>query len=290
MDVRFNTYYNSYNQYNKSNKRPQAFTGKEEAAERILNAAENRIVRSVTGESKSFNSVSDAYDNFCNWVGKNICRPVFDNGFINHIADKIKYKDNAIKFFLIGGSAITSGVYMQQTLTNKKMDKDRKKTLAVNQFLTFLLSTAGALFLDGRLKDWWSAKKEQYFDLNVPNAEDIRHNLKEKNEKIMLRNEGLAEVDKEPLYTLDSYLEKFGKKHFIDPKDYDNLMTKMKGFAALRSIIVFALVYRFLVPIIVTKPANIICEKYLAHKKAKDAQKAQQAELQPQNNQIKTAA
>ena len=51
MDVRFNTYYNSYNQYNKSNKRPQAFTGKEEAAERILNAAENRIAADSEGET-----------------------------------------------------------------------------------------------------------------------------------------------------------------------------------------------------------------------------------------------
>ena len=288
MNVTFNTY-NTYNNYKKSAQRPQTFTGKGEAAERILNAAENTIINSVTGDSKSLTSISQKYDNFCNWVGKHICRPVFDNSLVDNFSDKIKDKDNAIKFFLIGGSAITSGVYMQRTLTNKKMDKDRKKTLAVNQFFTFLLSTAGALFLDKHLKSWWNEKKEQYFDLNVPNAEAIRNSMKEKNEKIKLRNEGLADVDKEPLYTLDSYLEKFGKKHFLDSKDYKNLMTKMKGFAALRSIIVFALVYRFLVPILVTKPANIVCDKNLAHKKAKDAQKAQQVELKPQND-VKTAA
>ena len=33
------------------------------------------------------------------------------------------------------------------------------------------------------------------------------------------------------------------------------------------------MVYRFIVPVAVTKPANILCDKYLAHKKAKAAEK-----------------
>ncbi len=276
MNVTFNTYNNSYTTPNRCKPRPQSFTGKEQAAERALEAAENKIINSVVSDSTFFDSISKKYDAMCNWVGKNICRPVFDNSVIDGIGDKIKGKDNAIKFFLIGGSAITSGVYMQQTLTNKKMDKDRKKTLTVNQFLTFLVSTFGALVIDSHLKKWWNDKKEQYFDLNLPNAEDIRNSMAQKNEKIKLRNQGLTDIDKEPLYNLSTYLEKYGKKHFIDVKDYEKFMTKLEGFAALRSIIVFALVYRFIVPVAVTKPANILCEKYLAHKKNKDAEKAQQ--------------
>ena len=246
MNVTFNLY-NSYtnSKTNQCRPRPQSFTGK--------------------------------YDNFCHWVGENVSRRVFDNALIDGIADKVKGKDNAIKFFLIGGSALTSGVYMQQTLTNKKMDKDRKKTLAVNQFLTFLLSTAGALLLDKHLKTWWDKKKDQFFDLKVPNAEDIRNHMKLLNDKIKLKNENLADADKEPLYKLGDYLDKFGKKHFLTEDDYKKFMTKYKGFGELRSIIVFALVYRFLVPLIVTKPANILCDKYLAYKKSKDAEKLQQA-------------
>ncbi len=257
MNITFNPY-NSYTTSNRCNPRPQAFTGK--------------------------------YDNFCTWVGKNVSRRLFDNGFIDGIAGKVQGKDNAIKFFLIGGSALTSGVYMQQTLINKKMDKDRKKTLAVNQFLTFLLSTAGALLLDKHLKTWWDKKKDQFFDLKVPNAEDIRNSMKQMNEKIKLKNEKIADADKEPLYKLGSYLEKFGKKHFLNEDDYKAFMTKYKGFGELRSIIVFAMVYRFLVPLMVTKPANFLCDKYLAHKKAKDSEKLQQAELKPQGSNIKTAA
>jgi len=263
MEVRLNTYNNSYTAPNCCKPKPQSFTG--------LN-------------------ISKGYDTFCNKVGEKVCRPLFDNRFIDGIAKKIKGKDNAIKFFLIGGSAITSGVYMYRTLTNDKMDKDRKKTLAVNQFLTFLVSTLGALLIDSRMKEWWDAKKDQFFDLNVPNAADIRNKMAEHNEKIKLKNANLLENEKEPLLKLGDYLEKYGRKHFFTQADYEKVLTKYNGFGALRSIIVFAMVYRFLVPVAVTKPANILCDKYLAHKKAKDAQKAQQAQLKTQAQNVQTAA
>ena len=186
---------------------------------------------------------------------------------------------------LIGAALISNPVEAQNAFDARVKQTD----LLLAAIPYTAVSDSAVTVSDAELKAAYDEKKEQYFDLNVPNAEAIRNSMKEKNEKIKLRNEGLADVDKEPLYTLDSYLEKFGKKHFLDSKDYKNLMTKMKGFAALRSIIVFALVYRFLVPILVTKPANIVCDKYLAHKKAKDAQKAQQVELKPQND-VKTAA
>lgn len=53
-------------------------------------------------------------------------------------------------------------------------------------------------------------------------------------------------------------------------KEAKAFMGKIKGMGMLRSMIVFALVYRYIVPVAVTKPANILCEKYLAHKKAKN--------------------
>ena len=44
---------------------------------------------------------------------------------------------------------------MQRTLANDKLDKDRKNTLAVNQGLTFVVSTIGAYALDKYVKGWW---------------------------------------------------------------------------------------------------------------------------------------
>ena len=48
---------------------------------------------------------------------------------------------------------------------------------------------------------------------------------------------------------------------------------KIKGIGLLKSMIVFGFVYRFFVPVVVTKPANKLCDMYLEHKKAKEAAK-----------------
>lgn len=45
----------------------------------------------------------------------------------------------------------------------------------------------------------------------------------------------------------------------------------------LKSIIVFGFVYRYFVPVAVTKPANKLCEMYLKHKKEKGQQEVNKA-------------
>ena len=51
----------------------------------------------------------------------------------------------------VAGSVIISGMYMTQTLRNNQLDEDRKKTLAINQGLTFLMSTVGSYLIDDAL-------------------------------------------------------------------------------------------------------------------------------------------
>ena len=46
----------------------------------------------------------------------------------------------------------------------------------------------------------------------------------------------------------------------------------------LRTMLVFGFVYRYFVPVVVTKPANWLCEKYLSHKKAKNEAKQDQTQ------------
>lgn len=74
---------------------------------------------------------------------------------------------------------------------------------------------------------------------------------------------------------MTNILKKLSQSELI-PKVSDKLSGKIKGMNALRSMIVFGFVYRFFVPVVVTKPANWICEKYLSHKQAKaeDTKKA----------------
>ena len=54
------------------------------------------------------------------------------------------------------------------------------------------------------------------------------------------------------------------------------LHSKIKGMGPLRSMIVFGFVYRFFVPVAVTKPANKLCDMYLAKKKEMQAKEDKQ--------------
>lgn len=260
-----------------------------------------QVAESVAGKSKFFSSVinkcSDGYDRIGEFFAKKVIPPLFDNGFTDKVTNKIKESDNLFSHFLAVGSLITSGMYIYKTLTmdESKMDKDRKKTLAVNQFLTFVLSTAGAYMLDSSLSDWWSKQtvryaanqcKDEKLSL-VDEFEKEVQNTKAENEKIKLDNEALKAAAKKEGRKLvkeelteykkvraDKFLKKRIGKYLGTKDEADLLIKKINGMGKLKTMLVFALVYRYIVPVAVTKPANILCEKYLAHKKEKQTEKA----------------
>ena len=172
---------------------------------------------------------------------------------------------------------------MQRTLTNKELDKDRKNTLAVNQGLTFAVSTVGAYALDKYVKGWWDnvtarfaghllGDNKFYSDYLANKAAVIKEN------KELLAASKASNIKPE-LKEMPSVIKSIENNSFYKSllsnagDDAKTLMTKVKGMSPLRTMIVFGFVYRYFVPVVVTKPANILCEKYLAHKKAKTENK-----------------
>ena len=224
------------------------------------------------GSQQSFTGVSQAYDKFCNKFGERVCRPVFNNKFVNKIGYWMRNSENAVKHFLAVGSIITSGMYMHQTYTNKKMDKDRRMTLTANQFLTLCLSTLGAYTMDDKIKNWWKTKHEQFLRL-TPEGNAVYDGMIAKNKEIELKNQSLSKDFKIPKYNIDKYISDYGKRHVVDDFTLKNLAVRSKGFNALRSILVFGFVYRFFVPLVVVKPTNLLCDKYLEHKHKKEAER-----------------
>ena len=49
------------------------------------------------------------------------------------------------------GSTLISGMYTIRTLQNDKLDPEKRKTLAINDVLTWGLSTAGSYLIDAKL-------------------------------------------------------------------------------------------------------------------------------------------
>ncbi len=255
MLVTLNTISPKYNNYQTANNRPK--------------------------QQPAFSGLSDKAGDVC---AKHLIPKVFDNKVIDKLTDKVKNSDNLFKHFLAVGSAITSGMYMYKTVTNDKLDKDRKNTLAVNQFLTFVLSTAGAYALDGYLGDWWQKQTAKYAAKSLEDPTIHTDFLKEfkavkeEAKKIKAFNKTASMADKKDVPSLKA--EKFIKerlgKYIVDKNEKALFMKRISGMGYLKSMLVFSLVYRYIVPVMVTKPANKLCNMYLAHKESKKEQKVAQ--------------
>ena len=277
MNVKFNTNSLGLNIQNKNNNKfkQQTFTGNS-----LKSSAD--VANEVMKESTLFAPFRKFYGKFTDGIARHFTSKIVNSKPIIGLASKFRGTNDLFKHCMAIESLLTSGLYMQRTLTNDKMDKDRKKTLAVNQGLTFVLSTLGAYTLDNYLKGWWSGLTEKFagYQLNdsafVANFHEHINKIKEANNKLIEAAKGTS--DKPLLKELTS-LEDFVKMHpvyaSLGTEEAKALIAKIKGMPLLRQMIVFGFVYRYFVPVAVTKPANILCEKYLAHKKAKDAEKAE---------------
>lgn len=282
MQVKFNSFNPQINTYNSINRKNNAVTSFGENPEQV-------VIRVIANESK-FNKymrkltkgVTKLFDKVENVFAEKVIPKVFDNKFFDKTSVKFQDSDNLFKHFLAIGSAITSGMYIYKTLTNKKMDEDRKKTLSVNQFLTFVLSTTGAYTLDGSLSSWWQKMTAKYASASLEDPAIYTDYLKEvervakENKSIKQFNKTVSKLEKKDLLNLKvaDFIKERLPKYLVNKSEQNEFMNLIKGMGFLKSMLVFALVYRYIVPVAVTKPANLLCEKYLAYKKSKSQQNA----------------
>ena len=276
ITINSNTYANNrlYNQKQNNNSYKPHF--KANAASTVSDAAEQILEKASKSESSLFKPFTDAYERMTDSIADKFTSKFVDSKPLDWLADKLKNSKNLFQHCLTIGSVITSGLYMQRTLTNKELDKDRKNTLAVNQGLTFAA-------LDKYVKGWWDnvtarfaghllGDNKFYSDYLAQKAAVIKENkelsaaAKASNIKPELKS--MPNIRK--LVENHSYYKSLLSSSEEEAK---TLMTKVKGMSPLRTMIVFGFVYRYFVPVVVTKPANILCEKYLAHKKAKTENK-----------------
>lgn len=283
ITINSNTYANNglYNQKQNNNSYKPNF--KANAASTVSDAAEQILEKASKSESSLFKPITDAYEKMTDSIADKFTSKFVDSKPLDWLADKLKNSKNLFQHCLTVGSVITSGLYMQRTLTNKELDKDRKNTLAVNQGLTFAVSTVGAYALDKYVKGWWDnvtarfaghllGDNKFYSDYLANKAAVIKEN------KELLAASKASNIKPE-LKEMPSVIKSIENNSFYKSllsnagDDAKTLMTKVKGMSPLRTMIVFGFVYRYFVPVVVTKPANILCEKYLAHKKAKTENK-----------------
>lgn len=281
MNVKFNTIPQNNSNFNQSNQRQIAF--KANPAKVTEDLVE--IAKAVEKKKSSFfDPILKKYDEFTDGIAKHVTSRFANSSLIRGLSSKFRNSDKAFQHCLTTDSVITSGLYMYKTLNNEKLDKDRKQTLAVNQGLTLVLSTIGAYSLDKYVKGWWSKVTEKYAGILlkdngfVNNFHEHNNKIKESNKKLL---EAVKGKNEKPLLKDTLKLEEFVENHIsyknLDVDGQKSLMSKIKGMSVLRAMLVFGFVYRYFVPVVVTKPSNKLCDMYLEHKKAKQEQSAQKA-------------
>ncbi len=143
------------------------------------------------------------------------------------------------------GSLLTSSVYFYQTVTNKKLDADKRNTLGINQVGCFIVPTICAYGVDHVLRNFNKNMEYRYSGL-------MRKAMADGN----LSPEKCANAIK-------------------------SLGPKLKCFGALMGLATFTVIYRYATPVVITPIANKIGEHF--NKKRKE--KAQEISLNQNNTQ-----
>ena len=211
------------------------------------------------------------------------------------IADKL---NGVVDHMQVIGSVIISGMYMNQTLHNDKLDTKKRKTLAINQGLTFVASTLLSYLIDDAIKEKWEKLTRKYA---VANLELGKHASLSKSERKQLYTQKLKELNKN--------IEEWNKKRKLDfnakiksgdlaadskfkmgnVADYiakkmpeSKLSTMLKGMGVLQKLLVFGTIYRFISPVAVTPIANWIGNTLLNKSDNKKAEEDKTPQDKPQ--------
>ena len=225
------------------------------------------------------------YDKLTEWIAKNYYARFYNSKAAKFIVDHTKSSkwDNMTTHMSALGSTLISGMYVMRTLQNDKLDPEKRKTLAINDGLTWVLSTAGAYLLDsklGNLCDKATTRFAANYLLDNPDARrvDLFGEWNPKDLKQMMK-EWYKHVKPESAEG-KKLISELGEKAYSNIRDFNldilknkKLTTQIDGIGVLKSLFVFGMVYRYIVPVLVMKPANYIGRKIHENKAQAEQQK-----------------
>lgn len=226
------------------------------------------------------------YGKFTEWIANNYYKRFYNSKAAKYIVDHTNSPkwNNMTTHMSALGSTLISGMYVVKTLENDKLDPEKRKTLAINDTLTWAISTGCAYWLDdklGKACDKATTRAVANHLLKDPDAKraDLFGDWDPKNLKIMMK-EWYNHIKPDSVEGKE-LVEKLGKQSYSNIRDFNldilknkKITTQIDGISALKSLFVFGMVYRYLVPVLVMKPANWI-GNYFHDKKAQKAQEAQ---------------
>ena len=174
------------------------------------------------------------WDQVGKFYGEKYADKIMDKRWIQNLAKHLAgVSEQMTQHMATVGSLLTSSVYFYQTITNKKLESDKRTTLGINQIGCFIIPTLCAYGVDYKLKNF--NKKMEYLYSGLKRQQMALGKISpEKSEKLI-----------------------------------KTLGPKLKSFGALMGLFTFTFIYRFATPVAITPVANWGGEKYLNWKKSK---------------------
>ena len=277
----FNTQYSQYNRagqkktpvtYNYNN---QSFTG--------FNPMD-AIPQKSKFLSKFQKSMSEGFDKFTTGMATYYTTKLYTSPLAIWLAKQTDKLSGVVDHMQVVGSTIISGMYMIKTLNNKDFDEDRKKTLAINQGLTFGVSTLGSYLIDSELDNIWENFTQKYAakqlgDKDLPKkiAGLNAAKIKDAEQKFGKPWKEIGKKQRPKLVSALQYIE--------DNVPNTGIEAKIRGMGVLKKLLVFGTVYRFISPVAVTPLASWVSNKYFAKpKKTAEENKPQVQNSKPEEN------
>lgn len=264
MNITFNTNnINPQNQYRNNTK-----NNARQYAALSYNQPSFGSVVDIPAKSGLLNPFKRGMDKFTTWLSENYFLKLYSSAPARFLAKQTKNLNGLVDHMQVLGSIIISGMYMTQTLRNDQLDDDRKKTLALNQGLTFATATLGGYVIDSKLDNIWEKFTIKYAQKRSGDPE-FATKLKAINDNIIQnaeQNSGkpwkkIPKKQRPKLTTALQYIE--------DNMPNEALETKIRGMGVLKKLVVFGTVYRFLSPVLVTPVATWLSNKISENKQNK---------------------
>lgn len=287
---RFNTPYgyqtkknpNNNNYYNKTNYAQNnnnvSFTGNKLFS----------IFDAIPIKSKFLDPMKRGFDELTTGIAEHYTVKLYTSKPAQWLAKSAEKLDSVVDHMQVMGSVIISGMYMIQTLRQKNMDEDRKKTLAINQGLTFGVSTLGSYLIDSSLDEIWESLTQKYAAKQIGD-EKLPEKIAKLNDTIIKDAEAKTGLEWKKIGKKQRPKLVTALKYIEDNVPNTGVESKIRGMGVCKKLFVFGTVYRFIAPVAVTPIASWLGEKLVAGKKKAAAAKTQdnkpaKTEQKPEEN------
>ena len=183
-------------------------------------------------------------------------------GFFQKLVEFLAACKNGFPHLIAAESLLLSGFYMHETAKSKKIEQDQKPAMIINQGIVAVACTIGAYTIDGvinkAISKFKNIYKEAFKEMKAAKHAELLQEMKyafSKAEKV-----SFAEKRK----FVENFIKAGTANRVLSP---GQLAKRLDGISFLKSTVIFASIYRFIGPVVLTPVANWISNKFQADKK-----------------------